>query len=142
MSAYYLNAHILFVFLQFYHIVSALSNPLSFYFLGTSAGIFLCTPRSILPFSSNSSSVLISSLSAMYFLPDIIFNTQMITLFSLLFNYNLSPFSPINRQSSFCYIHMIYFFLYNQLLLYSSPFFSIYNTKKSSCDGKEVRTWK
>ena len=31
---------------------------------------------------------------------------------------------------------MIYFFLYNQLLLYSSPFFSIYNTKKSSCDGK------
>lgn len=53
MSAYYLNAHILFVFLQFYHIVSALSNPLSFYFLGTSAGIFLCTPRSILPFSSN-----------------------------------------------------------------------------------------
>ena len=29
----------------------------------------------------------------------------MITLFSLLFNYNLSPFSPINRQSSFCYIH-------------------------------------
>ena len=37
MSAYYLNAHILFVFLQFYHIVSALSNPLSFYFLGTSA---------------------------------------------------------------------------------------------------------
>ena len=63
-------------------------------------------------------------------------------LFSLLFNYNLSPFSPINRQSSFCYIHMIYFFLYNQLLLYSSPFFSIYNTKKSSCDGKEVRTWK
>lgn len=69
MSAYYLNAHILFVFLQFYHIVSALSNPLSFYFLGTSAGIFLCTPRSILPFSSNSSSVLISSLSAMYFPP-------------------------------------------------------------------------
>ena len=62
MSAYYLNAHILFVFLQFYHIVSALSNPLSFYFLGTSAGIFL-------PFSSNSSSVLISSLSAMYFPP-------------------------------------------------------------------------
>ena len=31
----------------------------------------------------------------------------MITLFSLLFNYNSSPFSPINRQSSFCYIHMI-----------------------------------
>ena len=129
MSAYYLNAHILFVPLQFYHIASALSNPLSFYFLGTSAGIFLCTPRSILPFSSNSSSVLISSLSAMYFLPDIIFNTQMITLFLLLFNYNLSPFSPINRQFSFCYIHMIYFSLYNQLLLYSSPFFSIYNTK-------------
>ena len=130
MSAYYLNAHILFVFLQFYHIVSALSNPLSFYFLGTSAGIFLCTPRSILPFSFNSSSVLISSLSAMYFLPDIIFNTQMITLFSLLFNYNLSPFSPINRQSSFCYIHMIYFFLYNQLLLYNSPFF-LSTTQKS-----------
>ncbi len=35
MSAYYLNAHILFVPLQFYHIASALSNPLSFYFLGT-----------------------------------------------------------------------------------------------------------
>ena len=121
MSAYYLNAHILFVFLQFYHIVSALSNPLSFYFLGTSAGIFLCTPRSILPFSSNSSSVLISSLSAMYF-PD--------NLFSLLFNYNSSPFSSINRQSSFCYIHMIYFSLYNQLLLCSSPFF-LSTTQKS-----------
>ena len=130
MSAYYLNAHILFVPLQFYHIASALSNPLSFYFLGTSAGIFLCTPRSILPFSSNSSSVLISSLSAMYFLPDIIFNTQMITLFSLLFNYNSSPFSPINRQSSFCYIHMIYFSLYNQLLLCGSPFF-LSTTQKS-----------